>query len=259
MEKAARKAAFSNSWRFGDMQEQGPHQSLQGKNITAMADGQVGFQLSEETLALFDKYLSVERLAAYSAQARGDRQTAIRLYERNTELSEALYGVVQGLEVSLRNAIHNTLTAGLGSPEWYDMFALQESERRAIDEAKTKIQGRPAEINPSRVVAELSFSFWVRLASHGYEDSLWFKYLHRIFPIRVRRKHVHDRLINLKTLRNRIAHHERIINKRDLQKDYSELLETIGWVSPIIKAWVEHTNCFQERFAKRIPQKSDIV
>jgi hypothetical protein len=71
----------------------------------------------------------------------------------------------------------------------------------------------------------------------------------------LQRKRIHDRLINLKTLRNRIAHHERIIYKRNPEKDYADLLETIGWVSQDFRAWVEHTNCFAERLAKRIPKK----
>lgn len=217
-----------------------------------------GFQYTDAALLIFEKYLSVERLAGYLAQSRGDKWVAIRLYERNTELSEALYGVIQGLEVCLRNAIHNALTFGLASADWYDKIVFEESERRSIDEAKQKVKDRPAQITPGRVVAELTFSFWVNLASHRYEVSLWNKYLYRIFPLRVRRKQVHDRLINLKTLRNRIAHHERIIYKRVPEQDYADLLQAIGWISPEFRAWVEHTNCFPERFAKRIPKKEPI-
>ncbi len=238
---------------------QGPHQSLQKDDNTLNAVRQVEFLYTDHVMDRFDKYLSIERLAAYLTQARGDKWVAIRLYERNTEISEALYGVVQGLEVSLRNAVHHVLTDRLATSEWYDRFPFEEPERRAIDEAKIKIQERPAQISPGRVVAELGFSFWVRLFSHRYEQSLYFKYLYRIFPMGRKRKQIHDRLINLKTLRNRIAHHERIIYKRNPEKDYVELLETIGWISQDVSAWVEHTNCFQERLARRVPKKPEPV
>jgi Abi-like protein len=224
-----------------------------------MANGQsASFQYGEEVLILFDKYLSHERLTAYFAQSRGDRWVAIRLYERNTELSEALYGVVQGLEVTLRNAIHNALTVQFGRADWYEICQLQDSERNTIDDAKRQILERPAIVSPGRIVAELNFSFWVRLFAHNYEQSLWLKSLYRIFPIKVRRKQVHDRLVHLKTLRNRIAHHERIIYKRDLEKDYADLMETIGWISPHVRNWIQQTNCFQERFARRIPKKPEV-
>jgi hypothetical protein len=249
------KAALSNSWRFGDMLSQGPHQSLRAEDTIGSHTGQAIFQYNDPGLSSLDKYLSAERLAAYMVQARNDKWVAIRLYERNTELSEALYGVVQGLEVSLRNSVHNLLTQRLGTPEWFDTFGFEGQEQQAIADAKDKIHERHVAISPGRVVAELGFSFWVRLTSHAYEDSLWLKHLYMIFPMSVRRKQLHERLIDLKTLRNRIAHHERIIYKRDPEKDYANLLETIGWISPDFRAWVEHTNCFSERFARRIPRK----
>jgi hypothetical protein len=234
---------------------QGPHQSLQSQDTTAGQGGQAEFVYSETVLNRFDKYLSNERLAAYLTQARGDKWVAIRLYERNTQISEALYGVVQGLEVCLRNAIHELLTSRLGAPDWYDHFPFGDPEKLAIEEAKKKIQERPAQISPGRMIAELSFSFWVRLFSHRYENELHFPHLSRIFPMKLKRAQIHDRLINLKTLRNRIAHHERLIYKRDPEKDYCDLVETIGWISPDVKDWVESTNCFRERFSKRLPRK----
>lgn len=87
-------------------------------------DGQLGFQYDNKNLLTIEKYISPERLAAYVAYARGDKWVAIRLYERNTEVSEAIYGVIQALEITLRNAIHYTLSGQLGGPEWYERFRL---------------------------------------------------------------------------------------------------------------------------------------
>lgn len=183
---------------------------------------------------------------------RGDHRAAIQMYERNTELSEALYGVTQGLEVALRNAIHGIMTTRIGSPAWYDHIGLDEPERKSIDDAKDKILDKPQPVTPGRVVAELTFGFWVKLTAGPYEKLLWVPYLNRIFPIKIRRTTLHGRLVEIKTLRNRIAHHERIVGKRDLPQDYRDTLEAIGWISSPIRAWVEHTNCFEERYAKKL-------
>ena len=56
-------------------------------------NSQEPFPYDERTLATIEKYVSSERLAAYMSYARGDKWVAVRLYERNTEISEALYGV----------------------------------------------------------------------------------------------------------------------------------------------------------------------
>jgi hypothetical protein len=79
------------------------------------------------------------------------------------------------------------------------------------------------------------------------------------FPLRLdgKRSLIQGRLVELRALRNRIAHHERITcGKRNIQKDYAELLETIGWISKPMKNSVEQTNCFEERFAKKLPKKA---
>jgi hypothetical protein len=215
-----------------------------------MPDSQPPFQYTDDVLRVFEKYLSPERLASYYALARGNRWVGIQLYERNTELSEALYGVIQGLEITLRNAIHNTMTAALGTPDWYDRFAWDASELAAVQKAKEKIQEKLLSITPGRVIAELTFGFWVKLTALPYEKSLWFKYLHQIAP-KVRRKALHGRLVQFKTLRNRIAHHERIVGRtRDLPTECRDVLEVIGWLNSDMQAWVQHKNCFTERYGK---------
>ena len=217
-----------------------------------MASGQGGFQYTDEALATLEKYLSHERLAPYYSLARGDRWIGIQLYERNTECSEALYGVIQGLEVTLRNAIHNVMTKALANPEWYDKIAWESAEMAALQEAKDKVKEK-FPLTAGRVIAELTFGFWVRLAAYSYEKSLWFKCLYQIVPKTVRRKTLHGMLIRCKTLRNRIAHHEKIIGRdQDLPTECQQLLDVIGWLNSDVRAWVEHRNCFGERYKKKL-------
>jgi hypothetical protein len=217
-----------------------------------VADGQASFEYADDALITIEKYISPERIAPYYALARNDKWIGIQLYERNCELSEALYGVIQGLEVTLRNSIHNLMTEKIGVADWYDRIGFDESEREAIDEAKQKIRERLSPVTPGRVVAELTFAFWVKQFASSYEKELWVKFLYRIFPLKMKRSYLHGRLVEIKTLRNRIAHHERIVGKRDLPQDYRDIIEAIGWVSPTIKGWVQHTNCFQERWEKKL-------
>jgi hypothetical protein len=220
--------------------------------------GQPEFQYDDKTLVTLEKYLSPERLAAYIAYARGDRWVAIRLYERNTEISEALYGVIQALEITLRNAIHNILSEQLGGPDWYETFSLADPEREALEKARKNVLDRPAVLTPGRVIAEMTFAFWGRLFSEPYDKTLWVPHLRKIFPLKLQnhRRLIRGRLVELKTLRNRIAHHERLMcGRQRLEQDYADIIETIGWINPIVRRWVESTNCCQERFTKPLPRK----
>ena len=221
--------------------------------IREMANGQPRFNYDSASLEALVKYLSRERLAAYFVMAKKVPERAIRLYERNTELSEALYGVVQGLEVTLRNAVHNTLCTAHGE-DWYEKIGLLESECAALTEAKKKIVDRIEQITPGRVVAELNFGFWVRLFSSEYHRTLWGPSFRKIIPMKLDRRAVYDRLKDIKTLRNRIAHHNRIIGQSKTVADlYWETLEASGWFSSSIRLWVEQTNCVEERLSKKFP------
>lgn len=226
-----------------------------------MASPKTAFTYNPAALDTLVKYISVDRLAAYLALTRAIPERAIRLYERNTELSEALYGVVQGFEITLRNAIHLTLSKAHGQT-WFenDLLITGEREKEAVREARKAIEDEPQMVTPARVVAELNFGFWVRLFSGEYDRTLWGPFFRRIFPMKLDRRAVYSRLLNIKTLRNRIAHHKRIIARsKTVAECYQEAIEAIEWVSPTMQLWVKQTNCFEERLARKFPPPKPLI
>jgi hypothetical protein len=252
--KSRLAAAFSYFLALRRLAEQRSNPKHTNRRIhPTMADGQVTFDITDAHLQACEKHISPERLAGYYTLARGNRKIGILLYERNIELSEALYGVIQGLEVTLRNAIHNVITGQLGHADWYDRIGLADSEIEALNKAKDSILQAGEILTPGRVVAEVNFGFWVRLVGGYYDKTIWTPYIRRVFPLKVGRKILHSRLLSLKSLRNRIAHHQRIVGgKRDLPQDYADLLETIEWISPEVAQWIAATNCFPERSTKKL-------
>ena len=221
------------------------HQGVLGKSTSFVAENPAKNKYSDEQILAIEKSLSPDRFNSYVIQAKGDRNKAILLYERNTELSEALFGVIQGVEITLRNSIHRTLQRDKGFDAWYDHIHLERSESEALRLAKDTVQRHYKPVTPPRVVAQLSFGFWVRLTAGVYEKTLWVPYLNAVFPSKMSRSFLNNRLLKIKELRNGIAHHERI-SKRDLQRDYEDILETIGWLSPIVSNWVRNTTRFEK-------------
>ena len=186
--------------------------------------------------------------------AKGTPVGAIRLYERNAELSEALYGVVQGLEITMRNAVHLALCATCGC-NWNETISLQESEVLTLSGAKRQIANQNEVITAGKIVAELNFGFWVWLFSSAYDRTLWGPAFSKILPPNLNRRAVYERLKDIKTLRNRIAHHNRIIGrKKPVEEHYRETLEAIGWFSPTTRLWIEQTTCFVERLSQKSRQ-----
>lgn len=208
---------------------------------------QQSFPYTPEALERIKQALSEERLGPYLALTGDDLREAIRLYERNTSLSEALYGLLQGLEVSLRNSMHRSLSDGLAREDWYDSVTWRPAQQEQIDNAKDSLRKKSKPVTPGRMVAELTFGFWVGLTGPKYSVDLWEKHIYKAFPNgKLGRKQLNKRLESIRLLRNRVAHHEPILS-RDLQKDVDRILETIGWICLDTRQWVEQISCFKER------------
>lgn len=207
---------------------------------------------TEELLDDLEASFTPERLSTYLTAAGGDRERALQLYTRNTQLSAAFYGPLQGLEIALRNAVHRQLARVYGGV-WYDNAAagLDLGGLERIATAKTEIERTGKAATPGRLVAALSFGFWVSLVGSGgridpggsratYEMTLWRPALRGAFPHcrPLTRKQAHQPLNALRKLRNRIAHHEPIF-ARPLLEDHQRILEVSGWISPGVRTWIE--------------------
>lgn len=198
--------------------------------------------------------VSAERLQRYETIAAGDSAQALRLYIWNTALSEALYGTIQGLEITLRNKMHDRFVAQFGI-RWYDTagMGLQHVQQDQVLRAKQSLQQQRKPAEPPRVVAELSFGFWVGLLGRRYENHLWRPHLRHLFvhaPRAFLRKDAHRVLDDVRLLRNRIAHHEPILH-RPLQQEYGLVLTAIGWLCAATASWVTHYSRFSSIYAAR--------
>ena len=206
------------------------------------------FSYSGDQLQALERSLSSERLNPYRVLAKGDLAAAVKLHELNTSLAEALYGTLQGLEVSLRNAIHDALTDGLGTSNWYEEKLLQKAQQIQLERAKEALTREDKPLDPGRIVAELSFGFWTGLMGPGYTD-LWRAHLVKAFPRRtLQRIDAHGRLNTIRKLRNRVAHHEPILN-RPLNKDFNWIVDTIAWICPVTANWVKRNSSFPQRWS----------
>jgi hypothetical protein len=192
--------------------------------------------------------LSLERFSRYLGWAGGDRAQGLELYALNTRISEALYTPLQTLEVVLRNRIHAVMSEHR-HPGWFqdEGFLLVENQRHQLAKAiqDLKEDGRPP--SPGQLVAALTFSFWTSMLSPAY-DRLWQTSLHRIAKKEngkgIGRKELSRPLTPIRTLRNRVAHHEPIL-QWNLPRHYGNILEITGWLSPPAKVWCRTHSRFE--------------
>lgn len=197
------------------------------------------FDYNQVALAGLVTAMSSTRFATYLDAAKSEA-AALQLYTWNTAVASAFYGPLQTLEVTLRNAVHDAMSVSYGARWFDDSRLLRPAEVRMVGDATQHLHvlGKPP--TPGRVVAELSYGFWVALFANGYDTTLWRTDLHTLFTPRVKnRRGLHDALDRLRTLRNRIAHHEPIFQRR-LADDHRRIRNVVGFLSLPTLAWLDH-------------------
>ena len=205
--------------------------------------------------------ISKERLGRYVRATNGDLKGAIELYELNLRLSQGLYGVLHGYEVTLRNSMDDQLTRHYGKANWYDTAPLDPWHLAQLNEAEKKC--KPGPVTPGKIIAELSLAFWTGLAAPRYEQDLWVPCLRKAFHNKKgNRFDMHRTLQEIQDLRNRVAHHERILGRkgrlyiglhhRTRQECFirPELIcDAVRWICADTAVWVHTTARFQECLA----------
>ncbi|MBX9571247.1 MAG: hypothetical protein K2X77_20290 [Candidatus Obscuribacterales bacterium] len=174
------------------------------------------------------------------------------MYLWNIALSESLYGPIHHAEVTFRNALYQQMLNKHGA-NWFDSLTLAPHMDLMLNEAKDSLAREGKPITDPRLVAELNFGFWLSLLAKRFETSLWIPCLRHALPARPRhilRNDVYQSLNKIRLLRNRIAHHEPIFERR-LADDYGGILELVGWICADTARWIDQNNRFRQVIGNR--------
>lgn len=108
------------------------------ERIAAYTDAEIGSLI---------RAFSEDRLSMFLEMAGGNIHQALRLYDCNIILSEALYLPLHGVEICLRNSIHRALSDGCKHPDWYDdpRLPLANPQKQTLEKAKASLasKGKP--------------------------------------------------------------------------------------------------------------------
>lgn len=200
------------------------------------------FAYTPQIIANLESSHSPERLAPYFALAGSDKELGLRLYVWNSSISQALYTPLQALEVALRNGIGAELRAAYGA-QWFELNPgppLHYPLPDMLLKVQTQFGQRGIVADHGRIVAELNWGFWTGVLAKRYETSLWRPHLRSVFnsTVPLTRDKIFVPLDDLRRLRNRIAHHESILN-RNIAADYAAIINLIEYICPTTAAWVD--------------------
>ncbi len=188
------------------------------------------------------RWVSAPRFEPFLEAAAGDPDLAIALYQWHASLTGACFELIHYFEILVRNAVDEAL--GVGQPQeplrdtWLlDFETLQPNGIKQVITAIERLeQGK--RISRARVIAGVSFGFWAGLFAKGYEE-LWRQRLRNAFPNgTVTRKDLTERMRQIQRLRNKVAHHDCLLNQ-DVRGRADDILLITGWIDADARVWVE--------------------
>lgn len=219
----------------------------------------------DKKLSKIIENISVDRLSSYKFHDNDNSDLILRRYIYNIQISESFYPLLAALEISLRNRLYMAII-NLKGENWLlneitSSNMLLVNEHKILLDVYNKIKRKYTNISETSIIAELTFGFWINLCKKAYKNTLWDKqgFFNKIFPdfdkhfnspTWDKTKVVFPILKEILRLRNRIFHHEIIINNKNgienmyeqtkrilysLSEEYAKIFETSFRFSDVIK------------------------
>lgn len=204
--------------------------------------------------AQLEAVLSAPRFDAYVRAVGGDRRSAAELYAWNARLAAALLLPMHFAEISARNVVHEALTEVYGSHwPWNQTFrgSLPRPSRGYKPREDLERTAGPTQRLPTgKIVAELKFVFWQMMFTSRHQSRIWDQRLGRLLPHAPAitgtttltdddlRRRVYADLEVIREVRNRVAHHEPIHARPDLEVDLQRTLDLIKLRCRVTGLWV---------------------
>ena len=190
--------------------------------------------------SLINKFISKKRLTNYKNIAE---------YEQNLVFSKKAYIPLSVLEVTLRNSIDTLLSEKI-SVDWYkhDDFLTKDSKVK-ISQAMELLKMKKEHISKDKIIAELSFGFWVNLFKKPYEKKLRINDLKKLFPNLpskktkiTNRESLYRELNHIRNFRNRVFHHEKVLNRDNYNLIFSEIDEILSYFDEEVCSFSQRIN-----------------
>lgn len=202
---------------------------------------------TETELQELPKLLSAPRFARYLQASNNDPGAALKLYQWNLEVSGELLKVLHLCEIGLRNGVADAIEAVHGDRwPWVQGFRVSlPNPSRNYNPRRDLESVARRQHSTGKVIAELRFAFWERMLNASHQTRLWNAELERCFPHldysagpSAARDTLRRKVFVVRDLRNRIAHHEPIFYRADLEGDFQNIMEVIQARCPVSADWI---------------------
>jgi len=202
---------------------------------------------TDTTMQAVKKALSSARMGTYeTAAGSADTAEALELYAWNAQVSAALLAPLHVCEVVIRNAVAEAIEVQYGANwPWSTGFERSLPDPKFGYSPRKDLQSaRRSATTVGKVIPELKFVFWQKMFTVRYDQRLWDTHLRLALPnldpaksVSALRLQIYNELEQIRTLRNRIAHHEPIF-ARNLADDFQKITDLIALRCAVTADWM---------------------
>lgn len=193
--------------------------------------------MTQKDFTEIQTFLSSTRLNTYGQNLPVKKQ--LKEYRRNIKLCRNFYPELDFFEVTLRNAIDSALKSFVNGADWMTTLPLDQQTLYKITEVKNRLQKQNKQITHDRIISELTLGFWTTLFSKKYNQCKFQSYLVKKVFINCPKsqksiQNIQVYVNEIRELRNRVCHYERICHYPDIKERHERLLECTEWISPAV-------------------------
>ena len=198
--------------------------------------------------------LSGARLGTYLRYSKNDVAGAFQLHHVNAQLAASFWEPLELFEVVLRNRLADCLTQTFGS-NWpvQPVFArvITKEARSILEEGIQDAQRAKGEaVTTDDIISSLKFAFWEKILNKKLHNLIWKSTLPSRYPLFGRdaealRMELQTATHQIRCFRNRVAHHEPIINE-DLWRQYKRIHRILRYSFPGLASWLNSCQTVQQ-------------
>ncbi len=179
--------------------------------------------MDQVAFSILNSTFSKARISPYLEKDDSAIQV-LEKYHANISLSEAMHPTLHYFEVCLRNRIDQVIKKHYGA-DWLINYPrqliLSEQDIKKIESIASKVR-RENKKEPVHddIVAQMTFGFWCSFFHRKYDPAIWHRKdaVKMIFPnlprVNRKRAYIENKILTIKEIRNRIAHHEPVWNRK---------------------------------------------
>ena len=174
-----------------------------------------------------EQFISIKRFENYSN---------LDEYKKNIVHSKKMYIPLSLVEISLKNSISFFYTKRIEDKWLFDDKFLPLDLQKKVKIASEILRHKNKLITRDTIISELSFGFWVMLLKKYFSHHLRYADLKIIFPNltsskakRINRHFIFTKLNNIRHFRNKVFHHDKIINKKEYENMINEIYEILSY------------------------------